>query len=65
MEAWQDRVIAEKRELDEKIVKIVAFIESSAAFPSLPAEDQRLLRDQLAAMSDYGEALRLRIARFK
>lgn len=65
MEAWQDRVIAEKRELDEKVVKLAQFISNTAALEKLPDEDGNLLRVQLYTMREYSEILARRIERFK
>lgn len=64
MEAWQDRVIAEKRELDEKIVKLAEFISGNASFDVLPTEERGLLRAQRDTMLDYSDILKQRIDRF-
>lgn len=60
---WQQRVIEEKAELDEKIVKLVLFTETEEA-KKLPEENQRGLTHQLHYMQGYAEALRKRIASF-
>lgn len=64
MEAWQDRVIAEKRELDEKIAKLSAFMAGNT-FDLLPLQDQGWLHSQHIAMQAYSVALKMRIAHFK
>ena len=63
MEAWQERVIAERQDLDVKIVKLSTFI-GSPSFVALPGMDQRLLREQRGAMSEYSDILQQRIDRF-
>lgn len=60
----EQRVLAEKEELGEKIVKLSQFIGTSEVFQGLDAEDQTLLREQWAAMLDYHDILEQRIARF-
>ncbi len=64
MEAWQDRVIAEKRELDEKIAKLAEFMEGEP-FDRLPLQNQGWLHSQHIAMQAYSVALKMRIAHFK
>lgn len=63
MEAYQERVIEEKQELDKKIEKLVLFINSDK-FLSLSREDAALLLDQQIAMTTYSQILKERIARF-
>jgi len=64
MQPHEQRVLDEKRELDERLVKLVSFITSSPTFRSLDPEDQRLMREQRKAMLDYSDTLESRIARF-
>lgn len=64
MEAWQERVIAEKRELDEKIARLSEFIASNPTFDALPMQDKGLMNSQLLAMRSYSVALDFRIKRF-
>lgn len=59
-----ERLIDEKRELDEKLIKLVQFIATSPIFSKLNSTDQNLMRDQRDAMQSYSEALEARIARF-
>jgi len=62
--AHQDRVIAERQELNEKIVKLGAFLQSSI-FKTLPVDEQERLSHQLWHMKDYENILVQRIANFK
>ncbi len=65
MQPHELRVIAEKRELDEKLAKLSAFISArSPVFIGLDPMDKSLLRDQRDAMSAYSDTLADRIARF-
>lgn len=61
--AWQDRVITEKAELDERIVKLDAFI-VSPDFWRLKTIDARLLQEQVVAMRCYSLVLGKRIEQF-
>lgn len=63
MEDYQVRVVDEKKELDEKAKKLLAFI-SSGAFSGLESAERGLLDLQLAAMLKYSRVLRSRIERF-
>ena len=60
----RQRVIDEKRELDEKLGKLQAFIDGSPVFSGLPIEDQSNLKYQLSVMEVYSCILADRIARF-
>lgn len=62
-ESYQQRVVIEKGELEEKIEKLSKFL-PSATFKSLPEIDQVLLRRQLAYMEGYSRILSKRINRF-
>jgi hypothetical protein len=61
----QERVVAEKAELDEKLAKLTAFITTkNATFAALPqAEMERLIR-QHGIMELYSRVLGERIAAF-
>lgn len=63
---FQDRVRAEKRDLDEKIDRLRSFIagEENSVYQSLPTAEQVRLRLQIKAMIDYSEMLGLRIEAF-
>lgn len=63
MKPYQQRVIDEKTELDERLSKLEAFRETDA-WDQLPDEDQDLLINQTVIMHQYSEVLERRIARF-
>ena len=63
MEAHQERVIAEKKELDERGNKLDQFILSDR-FGTLPAAEQGRMKRQLEIMGKYSEVLGERIAAF-
>lgn len=52
MEPHQERVMAERGELDEKRIKLVSFIESDA-FAHLNGAEKGRLRRQAVIMTDY------------
>ena len=60
---FQQRVVDEKKELDERIVKLGAFL-YSATFMSLPLAEVDRLAEQFSIMEEYSEILRKRIAAF-
>lgn len=64
MEAYQERVVAERGGLSEKINKLRTFLGSSI-FSNLDIEDRRLLTMQYLAMAAYRDILNERIAAFK
>lgn len=59
----QQRVVAERAELDARIDKLHSFV-STDTFAALDAEEQERLHAQKAAMLDYSGALADRIAAF-
>lgn len=59
----QERVIAEKKELDERGDKLDQFI-LSEKFGTLPAAEQERMKRQLEIMGKYSEVLGERIAAF-
>lgn len=61
----QERVVTEKKELDEKLEKLGIFIDCNPTFGVLLDEDQKLMRDQRAAMKEYSKILGQRIERFE
>ena len=63
MQAHQERVVAEKEELDGKIDRLDNF-RASPTFGTLAEEDQNLLFKQLGIMRSYSEVLASRIDRF-
>lgn len=65
MKPYQERVVFEKRELDEKLAKLRPFVNNSEVFKQLPQDEQiRMMRQQMA-MSEYSSILGERIACFK
>jgi hypothetical protein len=63
LEPYQERVIAEKRDLDEKAERLNAFIASTDK-PILPPGELSRLRVQSAIMDAYAEILSARIDSF-
>lgn len=63
MQPHQERVVVEKRELDEKLVKLRTF-RFSPVFRTLEPEDRALLEDQYTVMARYSDILTERINRF-
>lgn len=63
LEPYQIRVIQEKQELDQKLEKLMSYLES-AHFASLPEYDRALLTMQSAVMANYSLVLGLRITEF-
>lgn len=63
MQPHQERVVAERADLDEKRAKLSAFIDGQV-FETLDAAEQDRLRRQQDAMSVYSDVLRERIAAF-
>lgn len=59
--AVTQRVVEEKRQLDDKLKRLFDFIGSSEAYAVLNERHQRLLRDQTRAMTLYASILELRI----
>lgn len=67
MQPHEERVVVEKRELDEKIAKLHAFCFSGGGvtvFRALSPDDRDLLEDQYTTMVRYTEILARRIERF-
>jgi hypothetical protein len=65
MEEWQQRVVEEKAQLDEKLKSLKDFIQTNELFKKLDRENQSLLNTQYGAMSRYHSILEMRIAKFK
>ena len=63
LEPWQIRVVAERKELDEKILALVGFT-SSKTWAALTSSQQTDLRDQLYIMRRYSDILERRIKKF-
>lgn len=65
LQPWQQRVMAEYAEVEDRGTKLYAFLTTeSAVLSSLAEEDKMLLANQLNAMSYYSKTLEGRIARF-
>ena len=64
MSPHQERVVAEKAELDEKARKLSGFIGNSSVVPTLDPAEQERLREQNDVMWQYSEILGRRIAAF-
>jgi len=64
MKVWQERVILEKKELDEKLIKLLAFILSQDFLHIYISKQKGLLKEQYNTMMEYSEILRDRISGF-
>ncbi len=60
LEAWQERLIAEKAELDKKLRDLEAFI-NGEVFEGLGDMEKSRLRSQRYFMNGYAETLNQRI----
>ncbi len=66
MEPYQERVVAEKQALDEKLTKLADFIfRSGGKFFDLPEAERLRLTKQYGHMMDYACILGERIAAFR
>lgn len=63
MQPHQERVVAEKSELDEKVEKLGSFVHGSV-YASLAEPERKRLMRQLCLMRDYSTVLGDRIAAF-
>lgn len=63
MSDWKDRLVDERRDLDERMTKLHLFIHKNPAFYQLLADDRDLMRQQYLAMRQYGTILDMRITR--
>jgi hypothetical protein len=64
MQPHQQRVVDERKDLDEKRDRLKAFIEESPIFKSLPVDERRRLKSQFDVMTQYSNILSHRIAAF-
>lgn len=63
MEAYQQEVVTERGELNDKLVKLTKFItDPSPIYVSLPDAEKIRLNQQLGYMTDYSNVLDLRLA---
>ena len=60
----QQRVIDEKRKLDDKVKKLIQFIHTNPTFESLDPSEQERLKEQCETMWKYSEILGKRIEAF-
>jgi len=60
----QERVILEKKELDDKINKLAKFICTNNAFVDLDKDERESLMKQWNVMKEYSKILNERIMRF-
>lgn len=67
MQLHEERVVNEKRELDEKLAKLKSFCFSpgNPTFKELHSTDRDLLESQYSVMEQYSQILEKRINRFK
>ena len=61
MEAYIERMVEERRELNEKIVKLIAFRYSDKGDEQLNNDQKYLLNNQIEAMTRYSDILGQRI----
>jgi len=66
MQAHQQRVVDEKKQLDERLEKLLIFIDAGAGkiFSGLPDEERQRLTTQARIMKEYSDVLADRIAAF-
>lgn len=64
MKAFQERVVKEKEELDDKIGKLQHFLNDNSTYAGLPEAEQLRMSEQLSAMTRYSEILGERIKNF-
>lgn len=63
MSSHQERLVQEKKELDEKLAKLDAF-RQTVLFESLPDDEQCRLNRQHSVMEEYSRILGERISAF-
>jgi hypothetical protein len=64
MEAFQERVVKEKKELDNRLEKLRMFLENNAS-AKLPEQEQVRLTKQGRIMTEYSDILQERIDSFQ
>ena len=64
MEAHQERVVEEKKELDKKLKDLEQFIYESPVYKTVSMCEKARLVDQLEVMRAYSSILNLRIVNF-
>lgn len=67
MQPHQERVVAEKKELDEKLEKLLTFIDAGKGpiFSTLITEERQRLTTQARIMKEYSDILADRINAFQ
>ena len=65
MEAFQERMINEFKELNDRVEKLWYFVHSNPKFNELDKTERKLLLRQLTGMSTYLEALEDRLEYYK
>lgn len=65
MRAYQHRVVEEKQALDDKLTKLMAFMDTSLHYQRLTGEEKDLLVAQRILMRAYSDVLATRIAIFQ
>ncbi|MEA3643336.1 MAG: hypothetical protein VBE63_25870, partial [Lamprobacter sp.] len=63
MKDYQQRVIAEKEDLDGKIERLATFM-TGETFEALPGAERSDMQLQIGAMQEYSDILANRIGRF-
>ena len=64
LQPHEERVVAELVELDNRLVKLKAFVELNKTNAAFPAYEMSLLRAQIPAMEKLASILEERVARF-
>lgn len=64
MEAYQQRVVDEKTELDNRIRRLIDFLSTPRIFAQVDPVEQERLKLQLTHMTVYAAVLGARIANF-
>lgn len=64
LQPHQQRVVGELAELDNRLVKLKAFVELNKSNPAFPAYEMSLLRAQIPAMEKLATILEERVACF-
>lgn len=63
MDSFKERMIAEHKELAERVIKLSTFINSADIFATLEEDEQNDMKEQLRAMIMYRTALERRMRR--
>ena len=63
MEAFQERMLAEHKELEDRVSKLYRFIHENEKFKTLDIEEQKDMKQQFIGMFGYLTALERRMKR--